>query len=190
MRNRLVGALFAGCALALVWAAVAAAAKPEIDPTYANGQTVFMIGPKLITGAPANLWASAEELYLVSYPPGVAPVPPGQPLTLPSGYQPQCNPCFHPGLPPMFVYHDHVITGAPGHGNDGTAGEFKGPWKVIVLVYNPVVALNPMFTPVKSAAEVDAGEAAGMFLPLFGGPNPFELETGNVLICPIVSSNA
>ena len=51
----------------------------------------------------------------------------------------------------MFVYHDHVITGAPGHGNDGTAGEFKGPWKVIVLVYNPVVALNPMFTPVKSA---------------------------------------
>jgi hypothetical protein len=47
------------------------------------------------------------------------------------------------------------------------------------------------FRPVTSAAELDAGEAAGMFLPINGGPgNPFEVETGNVLICPLVSPHA
>src|SRR5438270_152283 len=53
-------------------AAVAASnGKPEIDPTYANGTTVYMIGPHLIPNARAtmpNASVHAEALYLVTYP--------------------------------------------------------------------------------------------------------------------------
>jgi hypothetical protein len=46
-------------------ATVAASGKPEIDPTYANGTTVYMIGPHLIVDARTtmpNAYAHAEEL--------------------------------------------------------------------------------------------------------------------------------
>jgi hypothetical protein len=173
----------------------AASGKPEIDPTYANGKTVYMIGPRLIVDARTNqpnLYAKAEELYLVVYPQASTPQPGAGPITLPSGYQPQCDPCFHPGLPFNFVYHDHVITGAPGMGKDGTAGEFEAPWKVIVLVYNPAYVSSPNFKPVTSEDALDAAEQAGnVFLPInAGGSNPYEVETGNVLICPITSKHA
>jgi len=176
-------------------AAAAATAKPEIDPTYANGATVYMIGPHIIPNARAtmpNAYAHAEELYLVSYPQASIPAPGAGPITLPSGYQPQCNPCFHPGLPAPFVYHDHVITGAPGMGANGTAGQYEAPWKIIVLVYNPAYVASPGFRPITSAADLDAAEAAGnVFLPINrGGSNPYEVDTGNLLICPIVSSHA
>src|SRR5258706_16153670 len=121
--------LFGGMSAA---AAAAATGKPEIDPTYANGTTVYMIGPHLIPNARAtmpNAYAHAEELYLVPYPQASVPAPGAGAITLPSGYQPQCNPCFHPGLPAPFIYHDHVITGAPGMGRDGTPGAYKAPWK-------------------------------------------------------------
>jgi hypothetical protein len=123
------------------------------------------------------------------------PTTPGSgagPITLPSGYQPQCNPCFHPGLPPPFVYHDHVITGAPGMGHDGTAGEFKAPWKIIILMYDPHYANSPNFHPITSANAIDAAEqAGGVFLRINeGGANPYEVEPGNLLICPIVSNHA
>jgi hypothetical protein len=173
---------------------IRAVGKPEIDPSWVNGQLVYMIGPHLIVGANANLHDKAEELYLIVYPTDHAdPTSPnfGKPLTLPSGYQPNCNPCFHPGLPPPFVYHDHVLTGAPGLGNNGTAGEFKAPWKVIVMMYNPAV-LTKDFKPITSASDIDPAEAAGkMFVQLApGAPNPYEIDTGNVLICPLVSPHA
>ncbi len=169
--------------------------KPEIDPTYANGTTVYMIGPHVIPNARAtmpNAYAHAEELYLVSYAQASLPAPGAGPITLPSGYQPQCNPCFHAGLPAPFVYHDHVITGAPGMGRHGTAGEYEAPWKIIVLVYNPAYVASPTFRPITSAADIDAAEAAGnVFLPInSGGSNPYEVDTGNLLICPTVSSHA
>ena len=170
--------------------------KPEIDPTYANGKTVYMIGPHLIVGAREsmpNLYEHAQELYLVVYPQQTVPAPGAGPITLPSGYQPQCNPCFHPGLPFPFVYHDHVITGAPGMGNNGTAGEYKAPWKIILLMYNPAHAAAHGFIPLKSEAQIDSAEAAGnVFLHINPAPggNPYEIETGNVLICPTVSSHA
>ncbi|HEX7917385.1 hypothetical protein [Rudaea sp.] len=174
-------------------AGIARAAKPEIDPTYADGQTYYMIGPHMIVGAmdtQPNLYAHSQELYLLSYP---IPAGGGAPVFA-SGYTPQCNPCFHPGLPPPFVFHDHVVTGAPGLGKNGTAGEFKGPWKVIVLQYVDSVLTDPNFVPAKSAADVDLYEAQGKFKLLNGGlthgDNPFEIETGNVLICPLVSPNA
>jgi hypothetical protein len=171
------------------------AIKPEIDPTYANGTTVYMIGPHIIENARTtmpNAYEHAEELYLLVYPQASTPQPGAGPVTLPSGYQPQCNPCFHPGLPPQFVYHDHVITGAPGMGNNGTAGKYKAPWKIILLVYNPAYVASPSFVPLTSEAAVDAAEQAGnVFLPInTGGENPYEIDTGNLLICPTVSNRA
>jgi len=92
----------------------------------------------------------------------------------------------------MFVFHDHVVTGAPGMGANGTAGVYKAPWKIIVLVYNPAYVALPSFRPVTSEAALDAAEAAGnVFLPINpDGANPYEVDTGNLLICPLVSSHA
>jgi hypothetical protein len=185
-------------ALASAHSAAAHAAptgKPDIDPSYANGKTVYMIGPHTIVNAREtmpNAYAHADELYIVAYPQATLPQPGAGPITLPSGYQPQCDPCFHPGLPFPFVYHDHVLTGAPGMGKNGTAGEFKAPWKIIVLVYNPEFVASPNFKPITSATDLDAAEAAGnVFLPInIGGDNIYEVDTGNLLICPLVSSHA
>ena len=161
--------------------------KPDIDPTYANGVVVYMIGPHVIVGANVsmpNAYQHAEELYLVTYPQASLP--------LPSGYVPQCNPCFHPGLPQPFVFHDHVITGAPGMGNNGTAGEYKAPWKIIILRYDTDYIASPNFRPLTSAAAIDAAEHPGLHILqiISNGPNPYEIETGNLLICPTVSNHA
>ncbi len=171
----------------LASAGVAYAAKPDIDAVYADGQTYYMIGPHAITNPNPKLFAQSQELYIVAYPSAGGTVVP----VFASGYTPQCNPCFHPGLPLPFVFHDHVLSGAPGLGNNGTAGEFKGPWKIIVLMYNPAVLADPNFKPVTSEVDLDAGEAAGEFLPINpGADNPYEVVTGNVLICPFVSPAA
>jgi hypothetical protein len=65
------------------------------------------------------------------------------------------------------VYHDHVITGTPGMGNAGTAGEYKAPWKMILLVYNPgyIAAQGQNFQPLKSAAGAASLRAAPLFRP-------------------------
>lgn len=172
---------------------VANAGKPDLDPSYVDGKIYYMIGPRMIVNAIVTnpeLYAQSEELYLLVYPIN----PSGtdtEPQTLPSGYQPNCDPCYHPGLPGPFAYHDHVLTGAPGLGKNGTAGVFKAPWKIIVLMYDPAVIASPDFQPITSASDIDAAEANGMFVPLVPGvPNPYEIETGNVLICPLVSSDA
>ena len=171
---------------ALLVPALASAAKPEIDPSYAEGKTVYMIGPKVIFGAAQsqpNLYAHAEELYLIAFP--------QEALPLPSKYVPQCNPCFH--APPPFIFHDHVLTGAPGLGNNGTAGQFKAPWKIILLMYTVEWAQDPNFVPVKSVEELDAAEAAGKLQVVNPDPNaenPYELDTGNLLICPLVAPEA
>jgi hypothetical protein len=181
----------AACALALALCFLAAtsvayAAKPDIDPSYADGMTVYMIGPHMITNPSPQMFEQSQELYLAAYPWDGTTAP-----VFASGYVPQCNPCYHPGLPPPFVFHDHILSGAPGLGNNGTAGEFKGPWKIIVLLYNPAVFTDPNFKPVTSEIDLDAAEAAGEFLPINpGGVNPYEVITGSVLICPLVSPNA
>lgn len=170
--------------------------KPEIDPTWANGELVYMIGPHGIPNAREtmpNLYAQAEELYLVVFPQLPPPPSPGAgPITLPSHYEPQCNPCFHPGLPAPFVYHDHVITGAPGMGRNGTAGEYKAPWKIIIVMYDRNYALSPNFHPLTSVEDIDAAENPQKHIlqQFSSGPNPYEVDTGNLLICPTVSKHA
>jgi hypothetical protein len=171
---------------ALLVPAFASAAKPEIDPSYAEGKTVYMIGPKVIFGAAQsqpNLYAHAEELYLIAYP--------QEALPLPSGYVPQCNPCFH--APPPFIFHDHVLTGAPGLGKQGTAGAYKAPWKIILVKYTVEAVSDPNFVPVKSVEELDQAEKDGKFQVLDSSPNAvnqYEIDTGNLLICPLVAPEA
>lgn len=201
-RSRLGGStaarrgLMAALAASLLAAgSTASAGKPAIDPSWADGTLYYMIGPHLITNArdtQPQLFAHSEELYLLVYPINNATGDDTVAKTLPSGYQPNCNPCYHPGLPGAFAYHDHVLTGAPGLGTNGTAGVYKSPWKIILLMYNPAVANAPDFTPVTSADDIDPAEQAGEFLPInqSGVGNPYEVDTGNVLICPLVSPAA
>jgi hypothetical protein len=58
-------------------------------------------------------------------------------------------------------------------------------------MYNPEVALDPNFRPITDAADLATAEAQGEFVDINpDGDNPFEIDTGNVLICPVVSPNA
>lgn len=188
--KRLLALAGATLLLLLVPQISASAAKPEIDPSYANGTVVYMIGSHMDTSPNPNAYAKAEELYIAAYPVNPSGTDTDAKV-LASGYRPQCDPCYHPGLPGVFAYHDHVLTGAPGFGRDGTANTFKAPWKIIVLLYDPAVVSSPGFHPVTSEAALDAGEAAGEFLPInSGGGNPYEVDTGVLLICPLVSPHA
>jgi hypothetical protein len=176
--------------LSLIPLARANAAKPEIDPSYANGEVVYMIGPHMDTNPAPNVYAHAEELYIAAYP-----INPGgtdtDSKTLATGYRPQCDPCYHVGLPGVFAYHDHVLTGAPGAGTNGTANQFMAPWKIVILLYSPDAISAPGFRPVTSEAELDAAEAAHVFAPINPhGANQYEVEPGVLLICPLVSSHA
>ena len=73
---------------ALSMALPVAADKPEIDPSWANGQLVYMIGPHIIQNAiqtQPNLYAHSEELYLLVYPINPSGTDTDQ-KALPSGY--------------------------------------------------------------------------------------------------------
>ena len=188
MSRKLLFVVLALASAMVVTATPALATKPVTEPMYSNGSTVYMIAPPtLATGGP-NV---PDELYLAVYPIDPTGANLG-PLTVgTNGYTPQCDPCFHPGVPLPFAYHDHVISGSPGFGIHGTAGSFNPFWHVFVVLYNPAVFVGQNFTPVKSAAELDAGEASGMFLPINpSGANPFEVDSGIVFLCNIVSSHA
>jgi hypothetical protein len=159
-------------------------AKPDLDLVYADGQTYSMLGAQLLTQASPGL-LSAPPIYTIGFP--VAPGTNGS-ITLPSGYRPQCNPCAHGA----FAYHDHVLTGAPGLGNDGTGhGDYKAPWRIVVMLYSPAYANSPSFRPITDDADIPAAEAAGKLAPINSGPgNRFEIWTQNVLVCPVVSPAA
>ena len=84
-----------------------------------------------------------------------------------------------------------MLNGSPGFGTNGTAGSFNPNWHVFVVVPSPGWLADPKFAPVRSVAELDAGEAAGHFLPInAGGANPFEFDTGITFLCVLVSNHA
>jgi hypothetical protein len=167
---------------------VVRAAGPCGETTYANGKEFCINLTKIITNPSRGLLTMAEPLYVAAYfplPAGCDTSNPSScgPESLPSGYQPLCNPCFHGGGLNKFPYHDHVISGAPGFGNDGTAGVMKGPWVLIIIAYDPSYSNKPGFTPFKSTNGVAAGELAGDFMSInAGASNPFEINTGIVVI--------
>lgn len=188
MRRLLFGVVAPLIAVA-VGAAPVAAAKPAVEPMYSNGTTVYMAAPPS-TGMPAA--HVPDDLYLAVYPINPNGSTNLGPKTVgTNNYAPQCNPCFHPGVPLPFSYHDHIISGSPGFGNNGTAGSFNPWWHVFVVMYNPADFTNKAFTPVMSNADLDRGEQNGLFLPINkGGANPYEVDTGIVFLCVIVSSHA
>jgi len=188
MRRLLFGVVAPLIAVA-VGAVPVMAAKPGVEPMYSNGTIVYMAAPPS-AGMPAA--HVPDDLYLVVYPINPDGLTNLGPQTVGTNhYMPQCNPCFHPGVPLPFSYHDHVISGSPGFGKNGTAGSFNPWWHVFVVMYNPADYTNKAFTPVMSNAELDQGETNGLFLPINpNGPNHFEVDTGIVFLCMIVSSHA
>ena len=143
---------------------------------YANGG-VYGMNIHHINLAPSQEeMAAAQPLYAVAYPINPLGLTTLGALSV-QGYQPQCDPCFHPGLPLPLVYHDHVLAGVPGFGAVGTAGEWQATRHPIALMYTPDYIQSPGFVPLTTAAMVEAGELAGNFLPINPDPNasnPFE----------------
>ncbi len=167
---------------------VAKAAGPCGETAYANGQEFCINLTKIIMNPSAGLLKTAEPVYIAAY----LPLPAGcdtstqsgcGPEALPSGFMPLCNPCFHGGGLNNFPYHDHVLSGAPGFGNDGTAGVMKGPWVIIIVAYSSAHSNQVGFTPFKSMSDLQAGEGAGDFQVINpGAANPYEINTGVVVI--------
>lgn len=169
---------------------VAAQAAVGTSLVYADGKTYTMV---TATSRPASS-------------PGLETAPPlwvqvFVPSAIPPGYTPQCDPCDHPNnpnLPAGGDFHDHLLPSAPGMGNNGTAGEYRGPWMITITVFNPAFTHgNTGFQPITSdgqLASVEAASAAALrsggvpeLLPINpSGSNIFERSTGTILVCPIV----
>jgi hypothetical protein len=168
---------------------LAASAAPQGELAYAEGQTYTMLGVTLITNASPGV-LKAPPIYIMGYP--VAPGTTG-PITLANGYQPQCNPCLQEPV----SYHDHLLTGAPGLGTNGTSGgDYESPWRIVIVMYAPGYAFSPFFEPITSddglaAAEqaCESGQGCDLLPINAGSPNPYEKPTPNVLVCPIVRQN-
>lgn len=166
-------------ATVLMTAAPVAGARTGTEPVYADGHTYQMLGATLITNAGPGL-LNAPPIYLLGFPVSGTTTP----IKLPSGYQPQCNPCLQEPI----AYHDHLITGAPGLGTTGTSGgDYRAPWRIVIMMYTHAYAYSPDFKPVTNDDELAAAEAAGDFTAI--NPTalePYQVWTDNVLICPVV----
>jgi hypothetical protein len=162
----------------------------ETTPVYADGQTYTMVAAKAMPASNSGL-AKAPPLWVMVFVPSAVP----------PGYTPQCDPCDHPNnpnLPGGGDFHDHLLPSVPGLGNNGTAGEYTGPWMITIVVFNPAFTHgNTSFEPIKSdwqLAAVEAASAAALssngvpeLLPINpNGANRFERATDTVLICPII----
>ena len=172
-----------GAAIPLLLAtAPIAMAKQGSETVWANGQAWTMITPHAITDANPNLLASAPPMYVLAFPSNGHGG-----WILPSGYSPQCDPCLGVPVPP---YHDHLLTGAPGFGTQGTSGgAYEGPWRVILMVYSPAFVTSGHFAPVTADEDLAAAIAAHQFLPIGPGAT-YAIPLPVVLICPLVSPNA
>ncbi len=176
--------LVIGLATALLLAlsvAPAALADPSAETVWANGQEWTMLGAHAITDPSLQLLDEAPPLYVLAFP--------KDPVTgewvLPANYAPQCDPC----LGAAFPYHDHLLTGAPGFGTNGTAGDYESPWRIVLMVWNPGFVRSGGFAPVTRDEDLPAAIAAGEFLPI-GGAGVYERPLPVVLDCPLVSPNS
>jgi hypothetical protein len=170
--------------------AVAAQAAASTSLVYAEGRTYTMVTATSVPATNAGL-QSAPPLWEMVFAPNAIPV----------GYTPQCDPCDHPNnpnLPAGGDYHDHLLPSAPASGMDATAGGYRGPWMITILVFNPAYTHgNTAFEPITSDDQLTAVEAASAaalaahgvpeLLPInLSGANVFEKPIGIDLICPIV----
>ena len=151
----------------LVFAAVAAGAKPGYEPAYFNGGLVTINAIEVPQNA-GPLAHAAADFYEVVYPPG-------------TGKTPQCNPCDHQGngiTPDDF--HDHVLDSVPS--NPGH-GEFNPLWHVFVIAPSgpSAVAAYSARLPLTSEAAIDHAIDDGLAV---------EIDTQFYFLCAVVSPNA
>lgn len=155
---------------------------------YANGGVYSMNIHHINLSPSAEEMGAAQPLYALAYPINPLGLKTLGPLSV-QGYHPQCDPCFHPGLPLQLVYHDHVVAGVPGLGDVGTAGVWQATRHPIALMYTPQYISSPNFVPMTTAVAVRAGEAAGDFLPINPDPsaaNPYEFPQPVVITIELV----
>jgi hypothetical protein len=172
--------LIALLAAAAVAGGAAAQGKPDTETAYADGQTVTMAAVRFITNPSSSHLATAKTLYIAAYPSDGITAP-----TFASGYVPNCNPCVHPGLPVPFSFHDHVLSGAP------TLGDASSPRHLIIVLYSASVLDDPGFRPLTSVEAIEQGETNGMFQAINpGAANPYEVDSGVLVVTPPVSPNA
>jgi hypothetical protein len=170
-----------------IWASSVPAGASNEVAVYLNGQTYRMV-VNHVNLSPSDGEVEAARPFYVA----VFPVNPGGrtdlgTVTLPSGYRPQCDPCFHPGLSFQLVYHDHVLSGAPGFGNDGTAQQQQGTRHPIAVMYDPTFVQRRDFRPLTTIDAVRAAERLGELLPInAGADNPFELPQPVVVTVQLV----
>jgi hypothetical protein len=157
-----------------------AVADTQTENVYVDGQTYAInTGAAVIFDASPGLLEQSSPMFLIGFT--VLPGTTG-PITLPSGYQPQNN-----GLPSPVPYHDHVLTGAPGLGTSGTAGNYGAPLQIVRMQYTLAYTYDPAFVPITSVDQIAAAEAAGKLLVInAGAPDPYQLWTTTVLVRPIV----
>jgi hypothetical protein len=157
-----------------------AAADTRTENVYVDGQTYAInTGAAVVFDASPDLLEQSSPMYLIGFT--VRPGTTG-PITLPSGYQPQNN-----GLPSPVPYHDHVLTGAPGLGTSGTAGDYGASLRLVRMQYTLPYTYDPAFVPITSVDQIAAAETAGKLLVInAGAPDPYQLWTTTVLVRPIV----
>jgi hypothetical protein len=157
-----------------------AAADPQTENVYVDDQTYAInTGAAVVFDASQGLLAQSSPMYLIGFT--VVPGTTG-PITLPSGYQPQNN-----GLPSPVPYHDHVLTGAPGLGTSGTAGNYGAPLQIVRMQYTLAYTYDPAFVPLTNVDQFAAAEAAGKLEVMNpGASDPYQLWTTTVLVRPIV----
>lgn len=155
----------------------AAVSCGDLETGYLNGQTVCINITGLITDPTAAQLAAAKPLYIAAYTQLTLPGP----QSLPSGYQPLCNPCDHSGASPIlgsYQYHDHVIAG--GFGQHSQSGDLR---ELVVVAYNVDYSNQATFQPFTSAAGITVGEHAGLFQVINpGAANPFEIHTDVLVV--------
>lgn len=174
-RAATVAAVTAASLAGALAAAAPGHAGPDVDPAYAHGRTVFMHGAHLDTAAPDALLAG-PTLYILGFP---EPAGTTGAVTLPSGYQPQCDPC--PQEPS--AYHDHLLSAVPGDPG------YRGVFRIVRMVYSPDYMARPDFRPVTSTDGLAEAERAHEFAPIASGAaDPYELPTGSVLVTPVVGA--
>ncbi len=154
---------------------------------YANGITVHMnIHHINLSPSPGEL-AAAQPLYVVVFPVNFDSSRTRGAVTI-NGYQPQCNPCFHPGLPLPLVYHDHVLNGTPASLIGTNAADWQATRHPTAVMYNPAYVFGGNFKALTTVAAVKAGEQAGLFLPINGGAaNPYELPQDVMVTVQLVA---
>jgi len=153
---------------------------------YADGMTYHMIIHRINLSPNAGELAAAQPLYVVVYPINPSGLTNLGPLSV-NGYHPQCDPCFHPGLPLVLVYHDHVLNGTPDLGLGTSAEDWQATRHPVAVMYSPDYVNSAGFRPLTTVVEVQAGEQSGLFLPINpGASNPYELPQDVVVTIQLV----